>query len=324
MIKNGFVMGMALGCALLVATPTGARGQSARLAEELRGPFDLGGDWSPGVQYFKEETQYVHLGFDGKRTGTETYVLKLKCVPAAFSGKDGDKYTCAAFEYRVNDGESLSVPALAGWSYVSTVEAQTSDSGATLFGIPHSRFEGLTNSRGTKLPPAISYSIYNCFIDFHSFHDVFARPSDSGKSIRDLRSVGQKIVHYSAFSEPPINLGAGFKEGSVFRNGEVSLEFKGLSLVDGAACALVGYDSGESTLKMIMAAGPDKDMVINGGSQYKGDLTIDLASRWLRKATMDEFVVTQVRLPGPAPAVPSYTVRHLLLRLVGRQEFEGN
>lgn len=320
MKKFEFVAGMALAGSLLAA---GTNAVQDRLAGELRRPFDLGGDWSPGVQYFQEETQYVHIGFDGKRTGTETYILKLKCLPAAVSGKDGDEYTCASFAYRVNDGELLTIPALGGWSYVFNVSSETKAAEGPLFGIPHSRFEGLTNSRGTRLPPAVAYSVYNCFIDFHSFHDVFARPADGGKSVRDIKSVGQKIIHYSAFSEPPINLGAGFKEGSVFRNGEVTLEFKGLSLVDGAACALVGYDSGESTLKMIMAVGPDKDMMINGGSQYKGDLYIDLASRWLRKATMDEFVVTEAQLPGPAPHVDSYTVRHLLLRLVSRQEFEG-
>ncbi len=329
MNQQGFIMtsaefsAAALAGALLMAAPSGAWGQAARLARELRGPFDLSAEWSQGAQYFREETQYVHIGFDGKRTGTETYILKLKCVPALSKGKGGDEYTCASFEYRLNDGEALSVPALAGWSYVVAAASEEKDGAGPLFGIPHAKFEGLTNSRGTKLPPAIAYCVFNCFIDFHSFHDVFARPGPGGRSIGDLKSVGQRIVHYSAFSEPPIDLGAGFKAGSVFRNGEVSLEFKGLSLVDGAACALVGYDSGESTLKMIMPAGPDKDMVIDGGSEYKGDLYIDLATRWLRRVTMDEFVVTEVQLPGPAPKVDSYTVRHLLLRLVGRQEFEG-
>lgn len=73
-------------------------------------------------------------------------------------------------------------------------------------------------------------------------------------------------------------------------------------------------------MKMLMAAGPDKDVVINGGSEYKGDLYIDLATRWLRKAMMDEFVVTEAQWPGPAPKVDSYTVRHLALRLVGSQD----
>jgi len=323
MKKAEFITGVALAAVLLSSGPAAARGQSTGLTAELRGPFDLGSKWAPGAQYFQQETQYVQLGFDGRRTGTATYILRLKCVPAPLSGKAGDEYTCAAFEYRVDDGETLSVPALAGWSYVVAAEPEGKDASGPLFGLPHARFEGLTNSRGAKLPPAIAYSVYTCFVDFHSFHDVFARPSPSGRSIADLKSVGQRIIHYSAFSEPPVNLGAGFKPGSVFRNGEVSLEFKGIGLVDGAPCAVVGYDSGESTLKMIMAVGPDKDMVVNGGSQYKGDLYIDLATRWLRKTTMDEFVVTEAKFPGTAPKTDSYTVRHLQLRLVGRPEVEG-
>jgi hypothetical protein len=73
---------------------------------------------------------------------------------------------------------------------------------------------------------------------------------------------------------------------------------------------------------MIMAAGPDKDLVTVGGSQYKGDLFIDLGTRWVRKVTMDEFVVTETTVPGPAPKIDAYTVRHLLMRMVGREEFE--
>jgi len=69
MIKTGFVTGIALSYALLIATPTGARGQSARLAEELRGPSDLGGDWSP------------ESSISRKRRSTSTLVLTEKEPP---------------------------------------------------------------------------------------------------------------------------------------------------------------------------------------------------------------------------------------------------
>jgi len=104
----------------------------------------------------------------------------------------------------------------------------------------------------------------------------------------------------------------------------VTLEFKGLSTVDGAVCALVAYDSGESTLKIIMPLGADKEMVTTGASEYKGNLYIDLATRWVRKVTLDEFVVTQTSLPGPRPKVDDYTVRHMLMRLISKDEFEKN
>lgn len=46
--------------------------------------------------------QFIHIGFDGKRTGTETYIIKLRCVPAALSGRGGDEYTCREFQLKMN------------------------------------------------------------------------------------------------------------------------------------------------------------------------------------------------------------------------------
>jgi hypothetical protein len=66
----------------LVASGAAEDRASSPLLQELKGPFDLSGARSPQVQYFRMETRFVHIGFDGKRTGTETYVLKLKGVPA--------------------------------------------------------------------------------------------------------------------------------------------------------------------------------------------------------------------------------------------------
>jgi hypothetical protein len=92
--------------------------------------------------------------------------------------------------------------------------------------------------------------------------------------------------------------------------------------VDGAACGVVGYDSGESTLKMIMPMGAEKDIVTEGGSEYMGDLYVDLATRWVRKVTMGEFVVTRTLMPGPGAKIDAYTVRHLQMRMLSRAEFE--
>jgi hypothetical protein len=310
------------GAVLPPLSPGGQKVPAERL-RLLGGAFDLAAARAQEAQYFIQETQYVHIGFDGRRTGTEAYILKLACLPAGLSGKSGDEYTCREFRLRTNDGPELAIPSLTGWSYVFKRRPEGTDEKGQVLGIPHDRFEGLTDSRGNKLGVGLGYAVYSNFVDFHSFNDVLARPDPSGQGIQDLHNIGQKIIHAAAFSEPPINLGAGVKEGSVFRNGEVSLEFKGLSVVDGAACALVGYDSGECTLKMIMAAGPDKGIVTMGSSQYKGDLFIDLATMWVRKVTMDEFVVTETTVPGPAPKVQGYTVRHLLMRMVSREEFEN-
>jgi hypothetical protein len=310
--------------ALLFSSGLAGQKSTSRLVSDLKGPFDLAGPRSPQIQYFQQETVFVHIGFDGKRTGAETYILKLKCVPATLSGKNGDEYTCASFQVRVGEGKPVSIPSLSGWTYVFSLSPEGIDEKGQVFGIPHSKFENIVDGRGKALPPGIKYAVYNNFIDFHSFNDVLASPTTAGGGIQDLRTIGQRIIHAAAFSEPPVNLGSSIKAGSVFRNGEMSLEFKGVSVVDGAACAVVGYDSGESTLKMIMPLAADKDIVTVGGSRYKGDIYIDLGTRWVRKVTLDEFVVTETQMPGPAPKIDAYTVRHLLMRLVSREEYEEN
>jgi hypothetical protein len=323
--------------ALLAAAGTAADKAPTRLLLDLRGSFDLSQARSPQVQYFRMETRFIHIGFDGKRTGSETYVLRLKCVPAALSGKGGDEYTCREFLVRFNEAPPVTLPTLKGWTHVFQGSGTWTDEKGQVFGIPHARFVDLADSRGNKLPVSIGYAVYNNFIDFHTFNDIFARPTPAGKGIQDLLTIGQRIVHAAAFSEPPVNLGSGIKEGSVFRNGEVTLELKGAGIVEGAACAIVGYDSGESTLRMIMPLGAGQDMETVGGSEYKGDIYVDLASRWVRKVTMDEFVLTETRLParGPAAAgagpgagqgqkIQAYTVRHVLMRMISKEEYEGD
>jgi len=317
---SGLVLALIL-AALTNCAPAGrtSANQALPVLERL---FDLAGERTPQVLYFRQETEFVHIGFDGKRTGSEIYVVTLRCVPAALSGKWGDEYTCGEFQVRTGERPATNIPALAGWSYVLGTTATGMDDKSQVFGIPHDKFEKVVDNRGNELPIGIRYAVYNNFIDFHAFNDVFARPTAEGGGIQDLRRIGQKIVHAAAFSEPPVNLGSGIKSGSVFRNGEVTLVLKGVSVVDGAPCALVGYNSGESTLRMVIPLGSDKDMETVGGSQYTGDLYIDLATRWVRKVTMDEFVVTETRLPGPAPKIDAYTIRHLLIRLISQAEFE--
>jgi len=325
--RKGRLAGLA--AVVLAAGALAAGGKLPKGLTGLEGPFDLAGALAPETRYYIQTTEFVHFGFDGRRTGAETYTVKLRIVPAALSGRAGDECTVREFRIDPGGGATVTIPALAGWSYVFRAGPDGRDAQGLVLGIPHDKFLDLETSEGKKIPPLGSYPVYNSFIDFHAFNDVFARPTAAGAGIQDLRTIGRSIRHDSAFSEPPVNLGQGIREGSVFRNGDVRLVFKGIGLVDGAACAVVGYDSGESTLKMIMPWADGRDIVTEGGSQYAGDIYIDLATRWVRKVTMDEHVVTETRVPAPgaggaAPGqrVQGYIVRHLLTRLVGREEYE--
>lgn len=317
------LFGLSAAWAAAPAAPDPPQGLSG-----LAGPFDLAGPRKAEAGEYVQETRLVHMNMKGQRTGTETLTLRLRCVPSTLRGKPGDEYTCLEFSLRKNDGESVTIPALAGWTYVFQSTPTGMDEKGQVFGIPHEKFEGLVDSRGAKLDVEHGYFVYNSFIDFHGFGDVFARPSPGGAGLQDLKAPGQAIVHAAAFTEPPVNLGKGIKPGSYFRNGEVKLAFKGLGLVDGRACAVIGFDSGESAFKMIMPMGANMDIVTDGGSEYIGDIYIDLETRWVRKITLDEFVVSETVVPslgaagasgGQGMKIQAYTVRHLLTRLVGKE-----
>jgi hypothetical protein len=282
----------------------------------LRRTFDLAAPRSRDPQAYEMETVVITYAPDGKRVNKDVLRLQLKCTPAPAAGKDADRYTCTRFTVQLGAGPEVAVPAMANWSYPFTHTPTSMDEKGQVFGIDHAKFENLVDANGQPLPVDKAYFVYNSFIDFHAFCNVFAEPAAGGKGIQDLKTIGQKIVHAAAFTEAPVNLGAGIKKGSTFKNGEVTLEFKGLSLVDGAACALMTYDSGESSFQMLMSPMPNMEVRTVGSSHYKGDVHIDLATRWVRKATMDELVVTETTVPTLANKTNVVIERNLVIRNV--------
>ena len=97
----------------------------------------------------------------------------------------------------------------------------------------------------------------------------------------------------------------------------MTLELKGLSLVDGAACAIVAYDSGQSSFQMLMNPMPNMEVRAVGASHYKGDIHIDLATRWVRKVTMDEWVVAESTVPMLPNKINAVIERNTIIRNVG-------
>ena len=310
-------------CACMAAFTVPVESISApRGASPLDREFNLAGERSRETQYFLMESRLITYALDGKRVGTDIFRLRLKCVPAGIGGRKGDEYTCARFTLQQGDAPEMEIPALENWTYVLNKTGM--DEKGQVFGIDHARFENLTNSAGAVLSPDKAYHVYNAFIDFHSFGDVFAESAGEGKGIQDLKKIGQKVIHAASFSEPPVNLGSNTAEGSYFRNGEITLEFKGLSMVDGRQCALLGYDSGESSFKMIMRPMPNMEIQAVGSSHYRGDIHKDLATNWVRKATLNELVVSETTLPMPPNKINSVVERVILVRNVDEKEFSSH
>ena len=261
------------------------------------------------------------MGFDGKRTGVETYLLRLRCTSAAVSGKKLDEYTTREFGLQLNNGPITTLPVLTDFTYQFNQMSGVLDKGP-MFGIPQEPFLEMKDNLGNLVPPDICYATYNNFVDFHALSDVFPRPMKYIKGIEQLKLIGDRMVHPGAFSEAPVSVTGVVRPGSVFKNGELTLALKGVSLVDDRPCALVNYDSGESTLRMAFVHGGGEDVKMDGGSQYTGDIHIDLASGWVRRVTLNEAVVTQTYTASKPDKVPGYTARHILLKLISQQDFE--
>lgn len=287
----------------------------------LRQNFSLGGERSQQTQYFVMESKLLTYALDGKRVSLDVFRLRLKCVPAKLAGTKGDEYTCTKFTVQFGDEPEVEIPAIKNWAYVFKIPPTGVDEKGQTLGIDHAPFENLADANNKAIPPDKAYHVYNAFIDFHAFCNIFAERVDGAAGVQDLKSIGQRIVHAAAFTEAPVNLGSNVSKGSTFKNGEVTLEFKGVSRVAGATCALVGYDSGESSFQMLMNPMPNMEIRTKGSSHYMGDIYIDLATNWVKKATLDEFVVTEVTLPMPPNKVNAVIERDILIRNVNAEEF---
>ncbi len=306
-----------MGCSKNISDEGSSQGITSYLQQE----FDLAGERTPESRYYLMETKLMKYALDGTRTGSDSLRLKLEYVPARISGKDQDEYVCRQFMVQRGTESAFSIPALTDWSYVY-VEGY--DEEGRVFGINHDMFEDLKTSDGKALPPDIAYFIYNTFIDFHGFCNALAERTDEGKGIQDLKKIGDKIVHAAAFTEPPVNLGSNVAEGSTFKNGELTLEFIGISLVDDRLCHVVAFDSGESSFTMIMQPTPEMEIKTVGSSHYKGDLFIDMDSNWVQKVMMDEIVVSETILPVPPHQINAVIERMSTIRLVDESVFSQN
>jgi len=283
----------------------------------LKQKFNLAGERIQETQFYVMKSECINYALDGKRTGKDTYKLFLKWMPAKISGRAEDELICLKFTVQFGDASEVSIPLLANWSYSFKGGI---DEKNQVFGIDHNKFENIRDINGNVIPIYKAYHVYNAFIDFHSFCNVFAERTSEGSGIQHLSKIGQKIVHSAAFSEPPTHLGKNILDGSFFKNGKITLEFKGLSVANDKECAIIGFDSGESSFKMIVKPTSDFEVVAVGSSHYKGDIYKDLVSNWVQKVTFNEIVVTEATMPMPPNKVNSVVERNVVIQNVSENE----
>ena len=96
-------------------------------------------------------------------------------------------------------------------------------------------------------------------------------------------------------SKRPIPGGMG-EEGSTFKHGAETLEFKGVSVIDNEPCAIIGVDSGAGSFTMIMKPMPNMEVITVGGTHYHGDLYLDLASKWVKQVYVRVTDITKTTM----------------------------
>ena len=270
--------------------------QQSNAKKLLSQEYNLVPQHSKDTQYYEMESKLQKHALDGTPQGLDVYHLYLRCVPSANPSR-GDEYTCLKFTVQINKAAEISIPSLTNWKYFFSLTANTEDKKGEMFGIDHSKFEKLTDENGKLLPLENTYHVYNAFIDFHTM-SVFAEKTTTGNGAQNLKHIGDKIVHGASFSQPHVSLGSQVAEGSYFKNGEITLALKGLSLINEKTCALLEYDSGESSFYMLMKPMANMEVTTKGSSHYWGDIYKDLITGWIQKANLHELVISETIVPG--------------------------
>jgi hypothetical protein len=291
--------------------------QQSNATKFLRQEYNLVPQHSKDTQYYEMESILQKHAPDGTPQGRDVYHLYLRCVPSADSSR-GDEYTCLKFTVQINDSAEVLIPSLTNWKYFFSLTVGYDKKGQ-VFGIDHDKFDKLTDENGKLLPIENTYHVYNAFIDFHSM-SVFAEKTSAGNGVQNLKHIGDKIVHGASFSQPPVNLGSTVAEGSYFKNGEITLAFKGLGLLNEKTCAILEYDSGESSFYMLMKPMANMKITTKGSSHYWGDIYKDLTGGWIQKAVLHEIVISETDVPGLANKINSVIERSITIKNVKRKD----
>ncbi len=285
--------------------------------------YDLSRERSKEPHFYLVQHQVITHASNGKRKGVDMYKMRLMCKPGDRVAREtADKYTCVNFSVKRKDTPEVTIPSLDGWSYAFSKQLLNEkglDSQGQMMGIPHTKFEKLTDSTGAKLPIELPYQIYSAFTYFHTCCNELSEPDRFRKGIQDLKKIGDKNVSNISY-ELPIDLGDNILKGSTYKTGETTLELKGLGTVDDTACAIVSYEEIGGSWTAYIKAMPLMTVKTGGGTQIRADIYIDLASFWVKKATYIVTDITKTTLFGVPVEIATIVTTHTI-KAVPEAEF---
>jgi hypothetical protein len=288
----------------------------------LEQEFDLVGDRSRETHYYIVQSELATHSSKGVLKSTDIYREYLKVEPGDSSIGESDRFTCKKFALRRGNDPEVTIPSLADFSYAvnkELLDANGIDENGELYSVPEEIFEGLVDDSGAELPFEVGYQVYSAFYYYHSYTD-YADPPSQGHGIQNLKYIGDKVVVEGSFAESPLP-GKLAKDSSFWKNGEITLAFNGLSLVDGKPCAVLGLNSGVCHWSMPMTYMPIMNLKTVGVSNYQADIYLDLASKWVRKLDMVLFEITKTTMWG-IPVEKSIPVTKLAIWAIDKAEFD--
>jgi len=290
--------------------------------ELLSQEYDLGVGKSKETHYYQVQTEVVIRSSGGVLKSTDHFRQLLKVEPSGGADGKADKFTCANFYWQRDKNPEVSIPSLKGFSYElnkDLLDKNGVDEQGNLYGVPEEKFEGLIDHTGAKLSFDLCYQVHSAFFYYHGYID-YAEPTREGNGVQNLKKIGDKIVHDGAFAELPVP-GKMAKKESIWKNGEITLEFKGLGVIDARPCAILGVDSGMCSLVMPMTIMPLMNLKTIGFSNYRADIYLDLESNWVRKLEMILSEITITSMWG-VPVNKSVPVSKLTIKSISTIEFD--
>jgi hypothetical protein len=290
--------------------------------DALLGEFDLVGERTRQTHYYVVQSELATHSSKGVLKSTDVYVELLKVEPGDRSAGEADRFTCKKFSIKRGDNLKVSIPSLAGFSYdvnKDLLDANGIDQNGELYSVPEETFESLVDDSDAKLPFEVGYQVYSAFYYFHSYTD-YAEPTSQGKGIQDLKTIGDSVVVAGSFSESPLP-GKLAKDTAFWKNGEITLGFNGLSVVDEKPCAVLGLDSGVCHWSMPMTYMPIMNLKTVGVSNYQADIYMDLETKWVRRLDMVLFEITSTTMWG-IPVEKSIPVTKLMIKALTKDEFD--